>query len=145
EMQLVVSGGGGPVRRDQVRAVGDTLRPKLDAERADMQPDPELGRQRPQPLQRAALPPPLNRRKQKLRLELHDRGVLGRLNIDRAALRRLADQSLCRREIGLNIATRSELHQARTKTLRLRPGHGSTLPGSVASNTSSLPSRSSST
>ena len=31
EMQLVVSGGDGPVRSDQVRAVGDTLRPKLDA------------------------------------------------------------------------------------------------------------------
>ncbi len=37
------SGGNLSIRGNQVGAVGDTLRSELDAERADMQPDPELG------------------------------------------------------------------------------------------------------
>ena len=145
-MQLVVAGGDLPVRSDEIGSVGDLAGRELHAERADMQPDAELLGERLEPLERRRLVLDLELGEKPLGLELHDRGVLGRLHVDGAAFRGTADQRLGHLHVGSDGASGPELNQTRTEGSFRSQGHSPVaLAASIsASSGSSFAARSSS-
>ncbi len=58
------------------------------------------------------------RREQALAIELHERRDLGRLDVESAAGRRLANERGCIANIALDIASRAHLHEGSAKSRR---------------------------
>src|SRR6478672_1676301 len=157
-MQLVVARGDPPLGIDQIGPVGDANLVQLDRERADMEPDAKLARERLEASERRILPLGLGRLDHELGLDLHEPGILRRLNIYRATLGRAPDQLFSLVEIGRYAAPRAELDEPGTEASFAALTHVSLASANVrgtgpdagdcgasasASHASSLPSRSS--
>ena len=83
-----------------------------------MQPNTELAGERSEARERHVLAFRLRLRENALRLELHERGVLGRLHIGCAAAAGAPDQRFGGIEIGRDRAACPELHQGRAEASR---------------------------
>src|SRR6185295_4574629 len=151
-MQLVVARGDAALGIDQIRTIGDPRLIELDGDRADMQPNSKVARERLGPGEQCALAFALGRGEHELRFELHDPGVLRRLHILRAAFGCAPDQGFGLVEIWRDCPARAELHQPGTKASLPLATHGSEASASspkadvssmLASQSLSLPSRSS--